>query len=406
MQNSVIPEIHIESLDVPKEKTEESNIIYEAEHAPGQKRAHALPLSVIAAALILITVSLALHTSLFAMAANHMRTVSPVDFFMQLILPGYTAEPIQDNTKPDDTDKADKSDENPPSQAPDAEGSTNNETPPAGDQIRDKDLSTSAENGFSLSNQTKYTPDLWALYGTPRLTKTADELAEEYGADAPLVLIYHTHGTESYANGDTVTAGTGFRSQNPEETVVAVGSVMTDVLEAAGIPVIHLEEMFDQKNWSGAYDSSHAAVCKVLEKYPSIQYVFDVHRDAISGEDGTYISSVSTYDDTRFAQLMLVCGTDEGGSNHKDWRDNLSFALTLQANLHASYNSLMRPVNLRTASFYQDLRKGALLLEIGTSANTLAEAKRTAVLFSAALADHILDQDSGLDVSAWYESYE
>lgn len=403
MQNSVIPEIHIESLDVPKEKTEELNIIYETEHAPTQKRAHALPLSVIAAALILITVSLALHTSLFAMAANHMRTVSPVDFFMQFILPGYTAEPIQDNTKSGDADKADKSEEKPPSS--DSEGA-DKENPSAGDQIRDKDLSTNAENGFSLSNQTKYTPDLWALYGAPRLTKTADELTEEYGADAPLVLIYHTHGTESYANGDTVTAGTGFRSQNPEETIVAVGGVMTDVLEAAGIPVIHLEEMFDQKNWSSAYDNSHAAVCKVLEKYPSIQYVFDVHRDALSGEDGAYISSVSTYDDTRFAQLMLVCGTDEGGSNHKDWRDNLSFALTLQANLHASYSSLMRPVNLRTASFYQDLRKGALLLEVGTSANTLAEAKRTAVLFSAALADHILDGDSGLDVSAWYESYE
>ncbi len=405
MNNSAIPEIRIESLDVPKEEPDELHL-YEADTPYAKKREHALPLSIIAAALILITVSLALHTSLFAMAANQLRTVSPTDFFMQLILPGYTAEPIQEDANPNDTDHADKSDNTPPSPTPDTEDGTNSEAPSTGDKIRDKDLSANAENGFSLSNQTKYTPDLWALYGAPRLTKTADELAEEYGADAPLVLIYHTHGTESYANGDTVTAGTGFRSRDPEETVVAVGNVMTEVLEAAGIPVIHLEEMFDEKNWSSAYDNSHAAVCKALEKYPSIQYVFDVHRDALSGDDGAYISSVFTYDDTRFAQLMLVCGTDEGGSNHKNWRDNLSFALTLQANLHASYDTLMRPVNLRTASFYQDLRKGALLLEVGTSANTLAEAKRTAVLFSAALADHILDRDSGLDVAEWYESYK
>lgn len=102
---------------------------------------------------------------------------------------------------------------------------------------------------------------------------------------------------------------------------------------------------------------------------------------------------------------MLVCGTDEGGSGHTEWRDNLSFALTLQAALHTSYSGLMRPINLRTASFYQDLRKGSLLLEVGTSANTLAEAKRSAVLFAAALADHILDRDSGIDVTQWYGEY-
>lgn len=405
MNHSAIPEIRIESLDVSKKEPDELHL-YETDTPCTKKREHVLPLSIIFAALILITVSLALHTSLFAMVANQLRTVSPTDFFMQLIFPGYTAEPIREDTGSNDTDQTDKSNDTPSSPTTDTEGGTGTDASPNSDKIRDKDLSTNAENGFSLSNQTRYTPDLWALYGAPRLTKTADELMEEYGADAPLVLIYHTHGTESYANGDTVTAGTGFRSRDPEETVVAVGSVMTEILEAAGIPVIHLEEMFDEKNWSSAYDNSHAAVCKVLEKYPSIQYVFDVHRDALSGDDGAYISSVSTYDDTRFAQLMLVCGTDEGGSSHKDWRDNLSFALTLQADLHASYDTLMRPVNLRTASFYQDLRKGALLLEVGTSANTLAEAKRTAVLFSAALSNHILDRDSGLDVSQWYETYK
>lgn len=107
------------------------------------------------------------------------------------------------------------------------------------------------------------------MYGAERLTKTADELAAEYGADAPMVLIYHTHGTESYGNGDTVTAATGFRSHNPEETVVAVGGVITEVLESAGIPVLHLEEMFDMEDWSSAYDNSSAAVRAALEEYPS-----------------------------------------------------------------------------------------------------------------------------------------
>lgn len=405
MNNPTIPEIRIESLEISKETKPEPC----QEKAPQKKtREHALPISVIATALVLITVSLALHTSLFAMAATRLRTVSPTELLMQLILPEYVAQPIAKDDAPDENAESDKTPEE--TQAP-AQKETEESTPAeentssAGNSVRDKDLSTNAENGFSLSNQTKYTPDLWALYGAQRCTKTADELAAEYGADAPMVLIYHTHGTESYGNGTTVTAETGFRSQDPEETVVAVGSVMEEVLTSAGIPVLHLEEMFDMEDWSSAYDNSSAAVRAALEEYPSIQYIFDVHRDALTGEDGAYLSGVTEIDGTRFAQLMLVCGTDEGGSGHTAWRDNLSFALTLQAALHSKYSSLMRPINLRTASFYQDLRKGALLLEVGTSANTLAEAKRSAVLFSAALADHILGKASGIDVAQWYEAY-
>ena len=75
MNNSAIPEIRIESLDVPKDEPDELHL-YETATPYTKKREHALPLSIIAAALILITVSLALHTSLFAMAVNQLRTVS------------------------------------------------------------------------------------------------------------------------------------------------------------------------------------------------------------------------------------------------------------------------------------------------------------------------------------------
>ncbi len=401
MDNPVFPKIRIESLDTLDENRPD---IYET-RPKKKERESTLPLSIIAAALILITVSLALHTSLFAMAVTQLRTVSPTEFLMQLILPTYTADPIEENAEPDRENESDKTSEENLSAPADTEEAPAENPPAAGDTIRDKDLSSNAENGFSLSNQTEYTPDLWALYGAPRIIKTADELAAEYGEDAPLVLILHTHGTESYANGDTVTAGTGFRSHDPGETVVAVGGVITEVLESAGIPVLHLEEMFDMEDWSSAYENSSAAVRAALEEYPSIQYIFDVHRDALAGEDGAYISSVTEFDDTRFAQLMLVCGTDEGGSGHSAWRDNLSFALSLQADLHATYNALTRPINLRTASFYQDLRKGSLLLEVGTSANSLAEAKRSGVLFAASLADYILGKDGAVDVSPWYNAY-
>ena len=101
---------------------------------------------------------------------------------------------------------------------------------------------------------------------------------------------------------------------------------------------------------------------------------------------------------------MLVCGTDEGGSSHTEWRKNLTTALQIQAKLYSDYKSLMRPINLRRASFYQDTTPASLLLECGTCANTVTEAKRSAVIFAKGLADYIKGKDCGLDTEALIDS--
>ena len=355
-----------------------------------KKGGHSLPVLLIA--LLLIAASLALHTSLLAMGILRLRASDPALLLTRQILPGFTSVlPEQEAPaapKPETPQKteADTTAAEPPS------GDESSESAPPGD-VETRDLSANAENGFALVNQTTYAPDLWALYSGAHHLPTAETLRKKYGADAPLVLILHTHGTESYAE----RSADGFRSRAPEESVVAVGDVITEVLERAGIPVLHLREMFDKDDWSAAYDKSSSAVKAALEKYPSIQYIFDVHRDSIGGGSGGYVRSYAECGGTATAQLMLVCGTDEGGSAHTAWRDNLAFALTLQAGLHGVCDDLMRPVNLRTASFYQDLRKGSLLLEVGTSANSLSEAKRAGAVFAAALASYVLGEDCGMD---------
>ncbi len=256
-----------------------------------------------------------------------------------------------------------------------------------------KDLSTKAENGFALSNETGYSPDLLQLSESPRPCLSADELNERWGEGSPKVLIYHTHATEGYK----ASAGTSFRTHDTSSNVVAVGQVIKTVLEGAGIETIHLTELFDGDDYSASYEKSNAAVKKVLEQYPSIEYVFDVHRDCIGNEEDGFIQACTHLFKKSCAQIMMVCGTDEGGSGHTEWRKNLTLALSLQSSLWNSYSSLVRPINLRRASFYQNMRSGALLLECGTCANTLAEAKRSAVLFASALADYIYGYDININ---------
>ena len=249
----------------------------------------------------------------------------------------------------------------------------------------DEDLSSRAQGGISISNETDYTPDLEALHAaSPALPVMAGSAGD---TGEPTVLIYHTHGTEAYAD----TADNAFRSRDTEKNTVAVGKVIADVLEHEGIGVIHLTEMFDEESWSGAYDKSTLAVRSVLAENPTVKYIFDVHRDCIGNAESGYIRSVTTIDGEDAAQLMIVCGTDSGGSSHVTWRDNLSFALRLQSKLWTADSTLMRPIDLRCASFYQDTSPCALLMEFGTCANSLTEAKRSAVMFACVLAGYITD---------------
>lgn len=258
------------------------------------------------------------------------------------------------------------------------------------------DLSTGNAGAMDISNETSYSPDINALCAGAR--PVAVQKSE---SDAPLVLIYHTHGTEAYAE----SAASAFRSSDTEKNVVAVGTTIRYVLKEAGIESIHLEEMFDSENWSAAYDTSTVAVRAALKKYPSIKYIFDVHRDCIGNDETGYIRSISQYEGFETAQLMFVCGTDQGGSNHTTWQNNLAFALQLQKNLWGKNPKLMRPIDLRCASFYQDTGNGALLAEFGTCANSLVEAKRGAVLFASSLADYIYGEDCGLDCAALMTKY-
>lgn len=271
---------------------------------------------------------------------------------------------------------------------------------PGGAEVQDEDIivrdvSANAENGFAIANTTGYAPDLSALSALPSPIEKRDRLYERYLEGEPLVLVYHTHGTESYR--DTNDSG-AFRSGDCEKNAVSVGKVMCAALEKAGIPSVHMTEPFDAESYNDAYYNSSSAVAEFLKSHPSVKYVIDLHRDCIMDGDGNY--TAPTYTDekgTSFAQIMFVVGTDEGGSGHREWEKNLTVALHLQSLLHNAHKGLMRPINLRSPSFYQHTSPGAMLLEMGACGNSLAEAKRSAVLFALGLADYVWGRPTGLD---------
>lgn len=186
--------------------------------------------------------------------------------------------------------------------------------------------------------------------------------------DEPTVLILHAHATESYS-------GTkGYRSQDDTLNMISIGDRLAELLEEAGIGVIHDRTLHDEPSYSGSYTSARASMKEYLAKYPSIQLVLDLHRDAAEDSQGNQIGYTLSTPQGDAAKLLLVVGTNAGGQNHPQWQKNMTLAVKLHAQLQKDAPGICRSLQIRTSRFNQDLSPGALLVEMGTAGNTHEEA--------------------------------
>jgi len=238
------------------------------------------------------------------------------------------------------------------------------------------------------------TPTLNIINSTDYNVNLNDYLSRDYNIgniseNSPLVLIVHTHGSESYlpSGYDFYSPDEDFRSTDKTETVVHIGNMLSTELNSLGINTIHDETMYDLTDFNSSYGYSRKGIQKWLEKYPSIRFVIDVHRDSVFDSKGNNVKPLTKIDGKDCAQLMLVVGTNSGSVYHPDWKTNLTFATKLQNQMNDMYPTLARPVNLRTAAFNQDLTAGSLLLEAGACGNTVEEVENSIKLFAKAYAE-------------------
>lgn len=265
--------------------------------------------------------------------------------------------------------------------APDPEDSAEVRTTSAPSDIVEQTLTgTNSEayvsaDGVYLRNYADCEVDLSSLEVSP-LTLSV--------GDTPQILIMHTHTTEAYTMDGTdiyKESGTARTTDNYYNTV-RVGEEMAGIFRAAGFGVVHDTELYDYPAYNGAYTRSGAAVQKWLEKYPDIQVVLDVHRDALIANDGTVYKTAALVDGEKVAQCMLVVGTNAGGQKHDNWRQNLALAVEIQHQLNDDAPTFARPIVLRSSRFNQQLTPGSLLVEVGSHGNTLQEALSAARLFA------------------------
>lgn len=206
--------------------------------------------------------------------------------------------------------------------------------------------------------------------------------------DGPHVLIVHTHGSESYfpAGKYTYTPDDVERTSDKRYNVIRVGDEIEKILKEQGISVVHDRNIYDSPSYNGSYTRTLNAISKHMQKNPSIKVILDIHRDAMTTKEGVKYKTSAKVNGKDSAQLMIVMSTGESGLPHPKWQENLKFAVKLQCQIVNKYPGLMRPINLRKERFNMHVTTGSMLVEVGTSANSMDEALTAIRPFSLELA--------------------
>jgi stage II sporulation protein P len=190
----------------------------------------------------------------------------------------------------------------------------------------------------------------------------------------PKILIYHTHGCETYSNSPKG----NYHSTDKVNSVMEVGSVLTSELANKGWGVVHTTKYHDYPSYNSSYSSSLKTIKDLMPKYPSVDIAIDLHRDARDLKDKAtkekdHKKYTTEIDGKRVAKFFFVIGGKN--DNSKELR---ALAEDINKVAQKKYPGLVSPIIEKDyARFNQFAAKKHLLIEIGSNATTIEESKAT-----------------------------
>ncbi|GAB6084816.1 stage II sporulation protein P [Alkaliphilus crotonatoxidans] len=194
--------------------------------------------------------------------------------------------------------------------------------------------------------------------------------------DQPQILIYHTHGTESY---QPASEG-NFHTLRKEYSVIAIGEILAKELESQGYRVIHDTTYHDYPSYNGSYSRSLSTAQEILKKHPSIKVIFDVHRDGYDqvettpNRDNLIRNNQAFINNETTTKFQPVIGSETPNRNEVE-----AFARLLKTVSDQRYPGFSKEILVKPyGRFNQFLVDHYALLEVGSNANTIEEARKTA----------------------------
>jgi stage II sporulation protein P len=193
----------------------------------------------------------------------------------------------------------------------------------------------------------------------------------------PLVAIYNSHNGETFTPDDGVPRIDGINGG-----VVKVAEMLAKALEEKhGIPTVRSEKIHDYPSYALSYANSLKTAEEILKKHPSVEIVIDVHRDY----QPTRAQTTAAINGRQSAKILFIVGND-ARQTHPRWRQNLAFVTSLEKKMNEIYPGLSRGVRQQDGRYNQHLHPRAILVEMGSAENSLAEAIRSAEMLADVLA--------------------
>ena len=150
---------------------------------------------------------------------------------------------------------------------------------------------------------------------------------------------------------------------------------------------------------SKAYELSEIGVKELLNQYPSIEVVIDLHRDGVR-ED---LHLVQEVDGKQTARIMFFNGLSRTKANgdiaylkNPYIQDNLAFSFQMQLAAEELYPGLARKIYLKGYRYSLHMMPKSLLVEAGAQTNTVAEMKNAMDCLVEILKEVLVETENGL----------
>ena len=193
----------------------------------------------------------------------------------------------------------------------------------------------------------------------------------------PKILIFHTHSQEAFADS---------REGEASDLIIGVGEVLAEILaDVYGVSVLHHKGVYDMVGGKvvrgGSYEAMERGVSKILEDNPSIEVMIDLHRDSLPS--GRHL--VADVNGRQTAMIMFfngICRLNENGQSvptsglvNNYIYENLALSLKMKLLANEMYPGFTRKNYIKPYRYSLHMRPHSLLIEVGSDANTVKEAK-------------------------------
>lgn len=199
----------------------------------------------------------------------------------------------------------------------------------------------------------------------------------------PIIYIYNTHQLENYNSKNLDIYGI-------TPNVMMASYLLKEKLNRLGLPTVvedtNIEELLNINGWdySASYKASRLLILDKKNKYSSLEYFIDIHRDSVN-KDSTYIE----IDKKKYARILFVIGLE-----HDNYRKNLDLATNINNAFNQKYPKLSRGILKKEGAgvdgiYNQDISSNSMLIEVGGVDNTIDEVLNTIEAISVVLKDYI-----------------